>query len=109
MRREKMVLGLDSNSIRSDGSQDEVVSWDDEEDLAETTEWHRKIWHLGWNIPTFIALLKTGEYVIGDAHSDRCGAVFSRECFYNFIMEEISDLTEEIKLLNGIKEKCEVK
>jgi len=104
MRREKMVLGLGPGSKRVDGSQDDVVFWDDEKDLAETTEWHHEIKHLGWDISTFVAKLKTGEYIFGDAHSSMCGRVVEYSTFWGYITEEADDLEKQAKFLRCLTE-----
>ena len=79
MQRERMVLGLGPNSKRYDGSQDDVIIWDDSDDVKQTTEFYHELPVLGWDCTQMYARLKTGEYVIGDAHGSMCGTVVSKD------------------------------
>ena len=101
MQRERMVLGLGPNSKRRDGSQDEVITWEDDEDVKQTTEFYRELLVLGWDCKQMYAKLKTGEYVVGGVHAMR-GIVVSKSEFVESVESAIKRSSDHIKTLKTL-------
>ena len=92
MKIEKGVLGLGVGSKRSDGTQDEIVTWENKQDIKDTAEFYFEMKISGWDIPLVYAKTNNGKYVIGDAHSIMCGVVVSKEFFCKAILNKLNDL-----------------